>query len=208
MIDLIDYINEEQINEEQVDEGLVRNLLSKPILNRIRPDDLKTGILNMYDYICAGDDMEKFYKDFPRMQKMFWKNLYQLYESTAFGMFELDPKVSERYGGSIFDDDGDEIENTKKLPVQQRNGTTIDDIAGNEEIVKVTPEIRRMLRDVIDNSKISGKTKISAADPMFIYVTEDPLYEDEYRMMFTINKAANLFARKFLEALFKKIDGR
>ena len=190
MIDLIDYINEEY----QVDEGLLKNMMSRPVLNRMSPEDLKTGILNMYDYICAGDDMEKFYQDFPRAQKMFWKNLYELYESTAFGMFELDPKKVET------GDDENKDEQKKK------RGTTIDDIASEDEVVKVTPEIRRMLRDVIDNSKIGGKSKISAADPMFIYVTEDPLYEDEYRMMFTINKAANMFSRKFLEALFKKID--
>lgn len=190
MKDLIEYINEEY----QVDEGLLKNMMSRPVLNRIRPDDLKTGILNMYDYICAGDDMEKFYQDFPRVQKMFWKNLYELYETTAFGMFELDPKKVE-----IGDDEN------KNIPVSKR-GTTIDDIASDDEVVKVTPEIRRMLRDVIDNSKVGEKSKISAADPIFIYVTEDPLYEDEYRMMFTINKAANMFSRKFLEALFKKID--
>lgn len=203
MIDLIEYINEEQLGEGQIDEGLIKNLLSKPILNRIRPDDLKTGILNMYDYICAGDDIEKFYKDFPRTQKMFWKNLYQLYDSNAFGMFEVAPKISAEYGGTIFNND-----DIKKLPEPKRLGTTIDDIASDDEIVKVTPEIRRMLRDVIDNSKMGSNTKISAADPMFIYITEDPLYEEEYRMMFTINKDANIFSRKFLEALFKKIDGR
>lgn len=191
------------IDEQYVDEGLIKNMLSRPVLNRMRPEDLKTGILNMYDYICAGDDIEKFYKDFPRAQKMFWKNLYELYNSNAFGMFELDPKISAEYGGTVFNDD-----DIKKLPEPKRLGTTIDDIASDDEIVKVTPEIRRMLRDVIDNSKISGKSKISAADPMFIYVTEDPLYENEYRMMFTINKDANIFSRKFLELLFKKIDGR
>lgn len=193
MINLIDYINEEY----QIDEGLLKNMMSRPVLNRMSPEDLKTGILNMYDYICADDDIEKFYQDFPRTQKMFWKNLYELYDSTAFGMFELDPKKVDM---------GENSKENNNPQVRQHRGTTIDDIASDDEVVKVTPEIRRMLRDVIDNSKIGGKSKISAADPMFIYVTEDPLYEDEYRMMFTINKAANMFSKKFLEALFKKID--
>lgn len=193
MINLIDYINEEY----QIDEGLLKNMMSRPVLNRMSSEDLKTGILNMYDYICAGDDIEKFYQDFPRTQKMFWKNLYELYDSTAFGMFELDPKKVDM---------GENSKENNNPQVRQHRGTTIDDIASDDEVVKVTPEIRRMLRDVIDNSKIGGKSKISAADPMFIYVTEDPLYEDEYRMMFTINKAANMFSKKFLEALFKKID--
>lgn len=185
------------VEEQQIDEGLLKNMMSRPVLNRISPEDLKTGILNMYDYICAGDDMEKFYMDFPKMQKMFWKNLYELYDSTAFGMFEIDPKL----GGVPTKDDEDESPNKR-----HSGATTIEDIASDDEVVKVTPEIRRMLRDVIDNSKIGKNSKISAADPLFIFVTEDPLYEDEYRMMFTINKAANMFSKKFLEALFKKID--
>jgi hypothetical protein len=192
------------VEEQQIDEGLLKNMMSRPVLNRMSAEDLKTGILNMYDYICAGDDMEKFYMDFPKMQKMFWKNLYELYQSKAFGMFEIEPTVSSKYS-RIYDDDDDD-RRPSNISSRKTAATTIDDIASDDEVVKVTPEIRRMLRDVIDNSKVGGKSKISAADPMFIYVTEDPLYEDEYRMMFTINKAANMFSRKFLEALFKKID--
>ena len=184
------------IEEQQIDEGLLKNMMSRPVLNRMSPEELKVGILNMYDYICAGDDIEKFYMDFPKRQKLFWKNLYELYDSTAFGMFEIDPKLN---GVPTKDED----ETTNQRPSK---ATTIEDIASDDEVVKVTPEIRRMLRDVIDNSKIGKNSKISAADPLFIFVTEDPLYEDEYRMMFTINKAANMFSKKFLEALFKKID--
>ena len=198
MKDLIEYIN-----EEQLDEGLLRNMMSRPVLNRMSPEDLKTGILNMYDYICAGDDMEKFYMDFPKIQKMFWKNLYELYDSTAFGMFEIDPKLN----GTPTEEPNDEDEEEKPASSVRnaRGGTSIEDIASDDEVVKITPELRRMLRDVMDNSKIGKNSKMTAADPMFLYITSDPLYEDEYRMMFTINKAANMFSRRFLEALFKKI---
>lgn len=198
MIDLIEYI----IEENQINEGLLKNMMSRPILNRMSSEDLKTGILNMYDYICAGDDIEKFYKDFPRIQKMFWKNLYELYDSTAFGMFEIDPKL-----GGVPTKSDDEGENKNENPTHRHGGaTTIEDIASEDELVKITPELRRMLRDVMDNSKISKNSKITAADPVFLFITSDPLYEDEYRMMFTINKAANMFSKRFLEALFKKID--
>lgn len=188
------------VEEKQIDEGLLKNMMSRPVLNRMSSEELITGLLNMYDYICAGDDIEKFYQDFPARQKMFWKNIYELYDSTAFGMFEIAPSVATEYGS---DEDKEKTESNLQ---QARRGTTIEDIASENEMVKITPELRRMLRDVIDNSKVGKNSKITAADPLFIYITEDPLYEDEYRMMFTINKAANMFSKKFLEALFKKID--
>ena len=35
--------------------------------------------MNMYEYICNNEDIELFFQDFQFKERVFWKNLYEMY---------------------------------------------------------------------------------------------------------------------------------
>jgi len=223
------------ISEQYIDEGLFRNLFSIATLSRMDSNDLLTGILDMYDYICDGDDMKKYFMDFPRMERPFWKNLYKLYSKGLFGIFDIDSKLIDQLKDEMYGEDKDKM--------QTKN---------NDFLVEVTPKLRRILRKVISESRVNRANpnyydsddddeklkarrdkkikfkkrffkesfeineksedfvKTSPADPEYIAIFKDPIKDQHY--VFSINKQTNLIKRignassiEFLKLMISKL---
>lgn len=166
-------------SSEMVNEGFLMNMATKRTLNNMSPKDLYTGVLNMYDYIVDEDNMELFYQDFPMKERLFWKNLYNLYTKKIW---------------SIFDVDGDsEVLNE------------VVDTYG--KIVKVTPEFRRKLRQLLKESR-NDKLDIKPSEPQDVMKVYDTQLKKNY--VFTINRTTGWrkllrpIDAKFLESIFEK----
>ena len=112
-------------DNEVVNEGFLMNAVTKRTMKNMSSKDLYTGILNMYDYIVDNDDIKLFYQDFPMKERLFWKNLYDLYQKQVW---------------SIFDVDGDSEVLNSVVPTYG-------------SVVKVNSEFRRKLRQLLNNSR-------------------------------------------------------
>jgi len=113
--------------------------------------------------------------------------VYKLYESEVFCIYDVSKKQTD-------EEESDEIEGC------------FDE---EGELIKVTPEFRRQLRQIINQS--SSKTDISPAMVNEIMLVDDPKFDKRY--IFTINKIQGAFRRAFkaldvkmLEAMFKKMS--
>lgn len=214
--------------EPPVNEGLIRNVLSIGTLMRKSPEDLLTGILNMYDYVSNEDDIKKFFMDFPFRERPFWKNLFQLYSKGIFGIFDINSRMVDKLEEAMAEAD------------DKKHTSEVDD--ESVFMVKVTPKLRRILRQVISNSRVGDSsyywddddlsnkrnrnkslevyearndeknefTKTSPSDPMYISIFEDPIKNQHY--VFSINKQTNILRRignvgsvEFLKQLISKI---
>lgn len=201
-MDLQDYIVDESY--DFINEGIIMNLASMAAVKRMDSEKLLTGILNMYEYICAGDDIKKFYMDYPLKERIFWKNIYTLYQKKVFGIFDTTKNKLEWTDDTNLE--GEEDPEVKK---------TVNDINAEENengLIEVTPEVRRDLRQIMSGSRNSN-SEISPADPVYLYIIDDPNNES-IQYVFTINKQANLVRRimnmgsqDFLIKLFKKMSG-
>jgi len=175
------------LKNDRVDEGLFKPALGFMYIKKMDPDYLLNGVLNMYEYIINKDDIKLFYKDFPLKEVPFWETVYKLYESEVFCIYDVSKKQTD-------EEESDEIEGC------------FDE---EGELIKVTPEFRRQLRQIINQS--SSKTDISPAMVNEIMLVDDPKFDKRY--IFTINKIQGAFRRAFkaldvkmLEAMFKKMS--
>lgn len=184
MKDLYTYITEENINE-----GLFKSSLGFIYIKRMEPSYLLNGILNMYEYIIDKSDIKLFYEDFPIKERPFWANLYKLYESKLWSIFDT----------------------TKSSNVSDEQKDDIDSCFDQEnELIDVTPEFRRKLRFIIKDSS-NPQDDLNATNVNKIMLINDPQFDKRY--IFTINKITGLFRKglkaadiKMLENLFKKIS--
>lgn len=83
----------EHLNES-LNEGLIGSSISLVQIRKIDPEHLLTGILNMYDYICDGEDIKLFYQDYPIKERLFWENLYKLYTKNIWSIFDVGQEES------------------------------------------------------------------------------------------------------------------
>ena len=181
MKDLEQYL----IENEYIEEGLVGSSASFIYIKRMDSKYLLNGILNMYEYIIDKGDIKLFYQDFPFKERPFWTNLYKLYEGKVWSIFDVTKPES----------DNDPIKNC----FDEEN-----------QLIKVTPEFRRQLRNIINGSSLK-QDHLSAANVDKIMLIDDPQFNKRY--IFTINKVQGMFRRmfksidiKFLEKLFEKIS--
>ena len=172
MIALKEYIN------PNVNESVVGSAISMVQIRSMDSEYLLTGILNMYDYICDGDDMKYFYQDFPVKERVFWENLYKLYNKQVWSIFDI----------------GDSDVNELNLEPGE---------------VKITPEIRRNLRKMINSSK-NNKLDVKPGQIKTMIFVDDKV--NNSKVMLTINKRS-LFGRllrmtdyKLLEKAFEKLS--
>ena len=89
----------------------------------------------------------------------------------------------------------------------------VSDLFSEEnELINVTPELRRELRNIVKDSSVKDST-INANNVLKMMFVNDPQFDKSY--VFTINKVGGLFRKlinatdiKMLEMMFKKIgDG-
>ena len=122
-----------------------------------------------------------FYKDFPLKERMFWKNLYSLYQNKVW---------------SIFDADGDSEVLKELLP---SHGVLVD----------MTPEFRRVLRQLINDSS-NTELDIKPSDPKSVMKVYDKQLKKNYVFTINIATGIKVLFRpvdaKFLEEIFNKIS--
>lgn len=165
---------------EVINEGFLMNAATKRTMRNMSSKDLYTGILNMYDYIVDNDDIKLFYQDFPMKERLFWKNLYDLYQKQVW---------------SIFDVDGDSEVLNSVVPT-------------HGSVVKVTPDFRRKLRQLLNDSR-NTELDIKPSAPQNVMKVYDKQLDKNY--VFTINRTTGWRAifrpidAKFLEEIFNKI---
>lgn len=167
-------------DDNQVNEGFLMNALTKGTFKRMSPKELYTGILNMYDYIIDNDDIKLFYQDFKSKERLFWKNLYDLYDKQVW---------------SIFDVNGDP--------------DSLNEIINNYGVLeKVTPEFRRNLRKLINSSENSN-LDIKPSAPESVMKVYDKQLKKHYIFTINRTTGIRGLFRpidaKFLEEIFIKI---
>lgn len=145
--------------DSSVNEGFIRNVLSIGTLARKSPEDLLTGVLNMYDYVCNNDDIKKFFMDFPLRERPFWKNIFQLYSKGLFGIFDINSRMVDKLEDAMSESDN------------KQHSSDID--SDGVFMVEVTPDLRRVLRQVISDSKIGRSS--------YYYYYDDDDDEDDDR---------------------------
>ena len=229
MKDLYTYISENGfVSEEQVNEGLFKSSLGFAFIKKMDANYLLNGLLNMYEYIIGKSDIKLFYEDFPLKERPFWTNVYKLYESKIWSIYDT-PKVDtsddeklEELKGELKDYE-EEDDGRYKIKISQlrrqisqlekslaANISMVDQcFTGENQLIDVTPEFRRQLRTIIKDSA-NSQEDINANNVQKIMLINDPLFDKRY--VFTINKILGLFRRAFktvdvkmLEAMFMKI---
>ena len=229
------------ITEEQIDEGLFKSSIGFIYIKRMTPEYLLNGILNMYEYIIDKSDIKLFYEDFPLKERPFWTNLYKLYESKLWSIFDA---TKDSYDST---EDEDEIEdlqfelqekkdllsketdkkeqmllsrqirdferkiNQLNRSINKHESDNIESCFDEEnELINVTPEFRRQLRNIIKDSS-NPQDDLNSANVNKIMLINDPQFEKQY--IFTINKVTGIFRKglklidvKMIESLFKKIS--
>lgn len=174
------------LENEQIDEGLFKSAMGMAYIKKMDSRYLLTGLLNMYEYIINKSDIKLFYEDFPVKERPFWTNIYKLYENKLWSIFDTQKNDSDNENNidSCFD--------------------------GENELINVTPEFRRQLRNIIKDSS-SSQDDLNANNVNKIMLINDPQFNKRY--IFTINKIQGMFRKvlnladtKMLEMMFKKIS--
>ena len=185
MKDLYTYL----IENEQIDEALFKSVMGMVYIKKMDPKYLLIGLLNMYEYVINKSDIKLFFEDFSVKERPFWTNVYKLYENKLWSIFDADKPDAditsdEDIVGGCFD--------------------------GENELIDVTPEFRRQLRNIIKDSS-SSQDDLNANNVNKIMLINDPQFNKRY--IFTINKIQGAFRKilnladiKMLEAMFKKIS--
>lgn len=180
------YVNE-NINQD-INEGLIKGLLSLNLIKNISTNDFLNGILNMYEYICNEEDIKLFFEEFPVKERIFWKNLYELYLKKVWSIFDME----------VFKNKSNSTDNT-----EDSNSATKEEIntLGLEEntLTKISVEMRRKLREIINDSK-NNKLDLKPSEIESIIPISDPMNSDTIYFI-TINKTKGFFGK-----LFRKID--
>ena len=172
------------MQESDVNEGFLMNALSKRALNRMSPKELFDGMLNMYDYIVDDDDIDLFLQDFPVKDRLFWKNLYDLYTKKVWSVVDV----------------GEGFEN-------------LSEIIGNyNQMVEVTVPFRRNLRKIINESR-NNKLEIKASEPQEMMAVKDELHKKVYiftinRVSGLFKSLFRSIDNKFLRQIFEKIASK
>lgn len=226
MKDLYSYI----IENEQIDEGLFKSAMGFAYIKHMDSNYLLEGLLNMYEYIIGKGDIKLFYQDFPVKERPFWTNVYKLYESKIWSIFDAqkedasDTDELEDLKDELkeYEDENDPRYKSKIIQLRRQiaqlerksfGKTDINSCFSEEnELIDVTPEFRRQLRNIIKDSS-NNQEDINANNVQKIMLINDPQFDKRY--IFTINKIQGMFRRlfkavdtKMLEAMFKKIaDG-
>ena len=183
MINLKEYIVSNDSKENIINENFLMNTATKITLKKLEPKELYTGILNMYDYIVDNDDIKLFLKDFPIKERLFWKNLYNLYTKQVWSIFDVDiEQLNEFKESGLFPD--------------------------WNIITSITPEFRRQLRHIIKNSR-NNNLDIKPSAPSDVMAVTDEVTKKIY--IFTINRTTGLRSifrpldKKFLIEVFNKL---
>lgn len=183
MIQLKEYLCNKQDENVTINENFLLNSVTKRTLNKLDPKDLYTGILNMYDYIVDNDDIKLFLKDFPVKERLFWKNLYNLYTKQVWSIFDVDIEQLEEF----------------------KNSGLFPDF---NVITSITPQFRRELRSMLKNSR-NNNLDIKPSAPSDVMAVPDNVTKHIY--IFTINRTTGLRSifrpldKKFLIEIFEKI---
>lgn len=193
----------------EIDEGIIRDVISLAPLAKMSSEDLLNGVLSMYDYICDDDDIDLFYQDMPLVEVPLWKNLYKLYQNKAWSILDVNKysvKKSVGYNRNKAEDDDDSDENLAEALDLEPN-----------VFVRITPEFRRSVRQIIQNSR-NSKLDLKAGQIESVMLIQDEKLDKEY--IITINRVSSFFKRifrftdkRFLIKAFKKMgkeidDGR
>ena len=197
----------EQLNEflknhtniQHIDESFIKSTISLVNLNKINPEELLEGILDMYDYITDDDDINLFYQDMKKTDILMWKNLYELYRKQLWSIIDVPVYI---------DDEQTEIddlsENDKKCYEFIK-----ESFPSYNELIKVTPQFRRNLRFFIRNSK-NQSLDIKPSAPEYIMLITDEIKNCSY--IITINRTPGLLSRlvngvdrKYLVKAFSKL---
>lgn len=165
---------------EIVNEGFLMNAATKRTMRNMSSKELYIGILNMYDYIVDNDDIKLFYQDFPVKERLFWKNLYDLYQKQVW---------------SIFDVDGD--------------SEVLNEIVNEYgKVAKVTPDFRRKLRQLLHDSR-NSELDIKPSAPQNVMKVYDKQLNKNYVFTINRITGWRAIFRpvdaKFLEEIFNKI---
>lgn len=180
------YVNE-NINQD-INEGLIKGLLSLNLIKNISTNDFLNGILNMYEYICNEEDIELFFDDFPVKERIFWKNLYELYLKKVWSIFDMEVFKNK----SISTDNN---ENSNSATKEEINTLGLEE----NTLTKISVEMRRELRKIINDSK-NNKLDLKPSEIESIIPISDPMNSDIIYFI-TINKTKGFFGK-----LFRKID--
>lgn len=182
MIQLKEYLYAKNENDA-INENFLMNSATKNTLKKLSPEELYTGILNMYDYIVDNDDIKLFLKDFPLKERLFWKNLYNLYNKQVWSIFDVDiEQLSEFKDSGLFPD--------------------------FNVITSITPQFRREFRNIIKNSR-NNTLDIKPSAPSDVMAVPDNVTKKIY--IFTINRTTGLRSifrpldKKFLIEIFEKL---
>lgn len=170
----------------EVDEGLLRDVISLAPLAKMSSEDLLNGVLSMYDYICDEDDIDLFYQDMPLGEVPLWKNLYKLYQNKAWSILDVNKysvKKSVGYNRNKAEDDDDSDENLAEALDLEPN-----------VFVRITPEFRRSVRQIIQNSR-NSKLDLKAGQIESVMLIQDEKLDKEY--IITINRVSGFFKRMF-----------
>ena len=215
----------DSINSQKVDEGLFKNAVSLIQLRKVSSQELLTGIMNMYDYICDGDNMDLFFQDMPTLERTLWKNLYELYQKKVWSIIDFSaktfnntPKRPNRAVRNNADDEESEFANDSDFEDIGSDLDTGSDLASDifteldleeNKLTKVTPQFRRALRNIIKQSK-NPDIDLKPSEPDSIL----PIYDEQFDKGYfiTLNRTTGLLNRlfrkadhKFLEKAFSKL---
>lgn len=177
------------LESNEVDEELVKAALSLATLNRMDPQELLTGILNMYDYIVDDDDIKMFFNEYPVREQPLWRNLYEMYNKKLFSI--LDIHVETKFFNSTNDDGDDTVRGNDTGAWLNESFPVFN------ELIKVTPEFRRNLRKFIKESR-NTNLDLKPSDPEYIMAVEDEV--NSTVLIFTINRKSGLLGRIFSAA--------
>lgn len=182
-------------NTEDVQEGIISDAISLIGFRNISGEELLQGILSMYDYIVDKDNMDLFYQDYPAKQRIFWKNLYKLYQHQAWSIVDVPNYVD--YGDDDDDDASKKQNRLQRNRFQKQNDFINSCFPSIGELIKVTPEFRRHLRQFINNSR-NNDLDLKPSQPEYMMLIPDEVKDCAY--IITINRTTGLLARIFRAA--------
>lgn len=174
------YKNEDNITNENI----LTNIVSLATIRNIDPQDLLTGLLGLYEFICAKEDIQLFLQDYKFKLRLFWNNMYELYNKKVWSIFDAESKEGDT---SVIDE----------LNLEEN------------KITKVTPQFRRQLRKLIKESR-NYNLGLTPGEIESVLPITDELNNKVY--FITLNRTTGLTKRilrvgdhKFLEKALEKL---
>lgn len=148
---LINLLTEDVCNES--------NVFSFYSLSKIRPKNLKIGLLSMYDYILNNDDIKFFFQDMQASERPMWRALYDTYQEKLWSIVEIN-----------IDNNEDELLGIKKnilikLTPQLKRGLRLLnsdlDVSKTEFAIIIEDELRKCSYLITINRSIDFSTRLS-----------------------------------------------